>query len=482
MPTTEFRETVFQGKAVSETALPATLGALKESAYQVVPIREEMQRNLIRKISAGEQLFPGIIGYEQTVIPQLENAVLAGQDIVLLGERGQAKTRLVRALTQLLDEYTPIIAGVEIPENPYAPISAQARTLVAEKGDDTPIAWLHRDQRYGEKLATPDITVADLIGEVDPIKVAEGRYLSDELTLHYGLIPKTNRGIFAINELPDLAERIQVGLLNVMEERDIQIRGHKVRLELDILVIATANPEDYTNRGRIITPLKDRFGSQIRTHYPTELATEMAIMEQEYQHATLEDYPLQVPDFMKEIVVEITQLARQSSDISQRSGVSVRASIANYENLIANALRRAVRLREDSIVPRISDLPFLLPALAGKVEFEVLDEGQEEEILQQLFDSAVENVFARYFTRADMDSLADAFKGPFSVDTGEALHSGFYEDTIQKVPGLGQAVSRVISSTQPTMRASAVEFILEGLYVNDRVSKDAMEGQFVYRG
>ncbi len=482
MPTTEFRETVFQGKAVSETALPATLGALKESAYQVVPIREEMQRNLIRKISAGEQLFPGIIGYEQTVVPQLENAVLAGQDIVLLGERGQAKTRLVRALTQLLDEYTPIIAGVEIPENPYAPISAQARALVAEKGDDTPIAWLHRDQRYGEKLATPDITVADLIGEVDPIKVAEGRYLSDELTLHYGLIPKTNRGIFAINELPDLAERIQVGLLNVMEERDIQIRGHKVRLELDILVIATANPEDYTNRGRIITPLKDRFGSQIRTHYPTELATEMAIMEQEYQHATLEDYPLQVPDFMKEIVVEITQLARQSSDISQRSGVSVRASIANYENLIANALRRAVRLREDSIVPRISDLPFLLPALAGKVEFEVLDEGQEEEILQQLFDSAVENVFARYFTRADMDSLADAFKGPFSVDTGEALHSGFYEDTIQKVPGLGQAVSRVISSTQPTMRASAVEFILEGLYVNDRVSKDAMEGQFVYRG
>lgn len=482
MPTTEFRETVFQGKTLPASALPKTLGALKESAYQVVPIREEMQRNLITKISAGEKLFPGIIGYEQTVIPQLENAVLAGQDIVLLGERGQAKTRLVRALTQLLDEYTPIIDGVEIPENPYAPISAQARALVAEKGDDTPIAWLHRDQRYGEKLATPDITVADLIGEVDPIKVAEGRYLSDELTLHYGLIPKTNRGIFAINELPDLAERIQVGLLNVMEERDIQIRGHKVRLELDILVIATANPEDYTNRGRIITPLKDRFGSQIRTHYPTELATEMAIMEQEYQHATLEAYPLQVPDFMKEIVVEITQLARKSSDISQRSGVSVRASIANYENLIANALRRAVRLREDSIVPRISDLPFLIPALAGKVEFEVLDEGQEEEILQQLFDSAVENVFARYFTRAEMDSLADAFKGPFSVDTGEALHSGFYEDTIQKVPGLGQAVSRVITSTQPTMRASAVEFILEGLYVNDRVSKDAMEGQFVYRG
>lgn len=482
MPTTEIGKASFSGAALPGAILPKTLGALKESAYQVVPIRKEMQRNLIRKISAGEQLFPGIIGYEKTVIPQLENAVLAGQDIVLLGERGQAKTRLVRALTQLLDEYTPIIAGVEIPENPYAPISAQARQLVAEQGDDTPIAWLHRDQRYGEKLATPDITVADLIGEVDPIKVAEGRYLSDELTLHYGLIPKTNRGIFAINELPDLAERIQVGLLNVMEERDIQIRGHKVRLELDILVIATANPEDYTNRGRIITPLKDRFGSQIRTHYPTELATEMTIMEQEYQHAALDGYSLQVPEFMKEIVVETSQLARQSADISQRSGVSVRASIANYENLIANALRRAVRLREDSIVPRISDLPFLMPALAGKVEFEVLDEGQEEEILQQLIDGAVENVFAKYFARSDMDSLAEAFKGQLSVDTGEVLHSGFYEDIIQKVPGLGQAVNRVTTSNLPAMRASAVEFILEGLYVNDRVSKDVVQGQFVYRG
>lgn len=474
-------------KAPSNTTSPdsmraTTLGALKKSAYQVLPIREEMQRNLIKKIAAGENLFSGIIGYEQTVIPQLENAVLAGQDIVLLGERGQAKTRLVRSLTQLLDEYTPIIAGVEIPENPYAPISAQARALVAERGDDTPIAWLHRDERYGEKLATPDITVADLIGEVDPIKVAEGRYLSDELTLHYGLIPKTNRGVFAINELPDLAERIQVGLLNVMEERDIQIRGHKVRLALDMLVIATANPEDYTNRGRIITPLKDRFGSQIRTHYPSELALEMAIMEQEYHHATLDGYTLQVPDFMKEIVVQISQLARQSSDISQRSGVSVRASIANYENLIANALRRAIRLHEDTIVPRISDLPFLIPALAGKVEFEVLDEGREEEILQQLFENAVDDIFAKYFAESELDGLAEAFKGQLSVDTGEGLHSGFYDDTVRQIPGLNQAVARVTTSDHPAMRASAVEFILEGLYVNNRVSKEVMKGQFVYRG
>jgi len=467
---------------VPEQKLARTLGELKDSGYQVLPIREEMQRNLVKKIAAGEDLFPGIIGYENTVIPQLENAVLAGQDIVLLGERGQAKTRIVRALTHLLDEHTPVIDGVEIPENPLAPISAQAKSLVAEKGDDTPIAWLPRDQRYGEKLATPDITVADLIGEVDPIKVAEGRYLSDELTLHYGLIPKTNRGIFAINELPDLAERIQVGLLNIMEERDIQIRGHKVRLPLDMVIVATANPEDYTNRGRIITPLKDRFGSQIRTHYPDDRDQEILIMEQEYQHASVEGYALCVPDYMKEIVVEISQAARQSPDISQRSGVSVRASIANYENLIANALRRAVRLRENSIVPRISDLPFLVPAFSGKVEFEVLDEDREDEIIQQLFENAVATVFEKYFSEEDLSPLEDAFTASISVDTGEALHSGFYEDIIRQVPGLSSAVAKLAASEEPALRASAVEFILEGLYVNNRLSKDVMQGQFVYRG
>ncbi len=461
---------------------PGTLGELKQSGFQVLSIREEMQRNLIRKLSDGEKLFPGIIGYQDTIIPQLENAILAGQDIVLLGERGQAKTRMLRSLIQLLDEYTPIIDGVEIPENPYDPISAQAKALVAEKGDDTPITWLHRDQRYGEKLATPDITVADLIGEIDPIKVAEGRYLSDELTLHYGLIPKTNRGIFAINELPDLAERIQVGLLNIMEERDIQIRGHKVRLPMDMMVIATANPEDYTNRGRIITPLKDRFGSQIRTHYPRERDEEIQIMEQEYKYASVEGYTLEVPDYMKEIVVEISQAARKSPDISQRSGVSVRASIANFENIIANALRRAIRLKDDTIAPRISDLPFLIPALSGKIEFEVLEEDQEEEVLQNLFENAVKTIFEKYFSIDDVEMIVTAFNSETSVDTGEALHSGFYQDVIGQIPGLGEAVSRLTSSDNPALRASAVEFILEGLYVNNLISKDAMQGQFIYRG
>ena len=466
---------------MSQEERSRTLGELKKSGYQVLPIREELQRNLIRKLATGEDLFEGIIGYQDTVIPQLENAILAGQDIVLLGERGQAKTRLLRGLIHLLDEYTPIIEGVEIPENPYEPISAQAKALVAEKGDDTAITWLHRDQRYGEKLATPDITVADLIGEVDPIKVAEGRYLSDELTLHYGLIPKTNRGIFAINELPDLAERIQVGLLNIMEERDIQIRGHKVRLPLDIMVVATANPEDYTNRGRIITPLKDRFGSQVRTHYPVDRKDELQIMEQEYKHASVEGYSLQVPEYMKEIVVEVSQSARKSPDISQRSGVSVRASIANYENLIANALRRAIRLKDSSIVPRISDLPFLIPALSGKIEFEVLEEDQEEQILQQLFENAVQKIFGNYFSLEELEPFVEAFNSETAVDTGEAMHSGFYQDVIGQIPGLGEAVSKLTSSDDLALRASAVEFILEGLYVNNRLSKDAMQGQFVYR-
>ena len=466
---------------VRDSERPTTLGALKQSGYQVLPIREEMQRNLVRKLGSGEELFPGVIGYQDTVIPELENAILAGQDVVLLGERGQAKTRLLRSLVSLLDEYTPTIAGVEIPENPFEPISAQARALVAEKGDETPITWLHRDQRYGEKLATPDITVADLIGEVDPIKVAEGRYLSDELTIHYGIIPKTNRGIFAINELPDLAERIQVGLLNIMEEKDIQIRGHKVRLPLDIVVLATANPEDYTNRGRIITPLKDRFGAQIRSHYPREREQEIRIMEQEFQYAALEGYTLEVPDYMKEVVVEVTHLARRSPDISQRSGVSVRASIANYETLIANALRRAIRLKDSTVAPRISDLPFLIPALAGKVEFEVLEEDQEDEILRQLFEEAVKQVFDQRFSVDELEPLVETFGTETAVDVGEGMHSGFYQDVIAQLPGLGEAVLKLTSSDNPALRAAAVEFILEGLYVNDRLSKDTMQGQFVYR-
>src|SRR5262252_3529222 len=312
---------------MATTTKPATIRELRETGYEPLPVREEMRRNLIRKLRAAEELFPGIVGYEDTVLPQVENAILSGQDIVLLGERGQAKTRIARSLVGLLDDVVPAIAGCEISDDPFEPICKACQLRVAEEGDDTPIHWVPRDRRYGEKLATPDITIADLVGEVDPIKVAEGRYLSDELTIHYGLIPRTHRGVFCINELPDLAERIQVGLLNIMEERDVQIRGYKVRLPLDVFVVASANPEDYTNRGRIITPLKDRFGTEIRTHYPRTVEHEIQIMESESNHFITEGIEIIFPQFMKEVVAEITQLARLSNDISQSSGVSVRVSV-----------------------------------------------------------------------------------------------------------------------------------------------------------
>src|SRR6188768_3828374 len=313
---------------------PATVGQLRASGWTSIPVKEELRRNAIKCIQAGEVLFPVVQGYEDTVLPQLENALLAGHDVIFLGERGQAKTRMIRALTGLLDEWMPIVAGSEINDDPYAPVSRHGRELVAEKGEDTPVDWVHRDARYGEKLATPDTSIADLIGEVDPIKVAEGRYLSDELTLHYGLVPRTNRGIFAINELPDLAERIQVGLLNVLEERDVQIRGYKVRLPLDVMLVASANPDDYTNRGRIITPLKDRFGAQIRTHYPLDVETELAIMGQEARswsspHPDGPAVEVAVPDYLGEVIATLSQLARSSSHVNQRSGVSVRMSVTN---------------------------------------------------------------------------------------------------------------------------------------------------------
>src|SRR5579884_2520365 len=316
---------------------PATLGQLRESGWQSVPVKEEVRRNAVDRIRRGLPLVEGVVGYEDTVLPQLENALLAGHDVIFLGERGQAKTRMIRSLVGLLDEWLPVVAGSEINDDPYHPVSRHARDLIAEKGDDTPVEWVHRDHRFGEKLATPDTSIADLIGEVDPIRVAEGRYLSDELTIHYGLVPRTNRGIFAINELPDLAERIQVGLLNVLEERDVQIRGYKIRLPLDVMLVASANPDDYTSRGRIITPLKDRFGAQIRTHYPLDVDTELEVVRQEADPLQAVGLRVQVPEFMAEVVGTLTHLARSSSKINQRSGVSVRLSIANYETLVANA-------------------------------------------------------------------------------------------------------------------------------------------------
>ena len=460
----------------------ATLGALRESGYEALPVREEMRKNLIARLREGEDIFPGIVGYDETVVPQLENAILSGQDVIMLGERGQAKSRIIRSLTSLLDEWTPVIEGAEIPENPFAPITAQGRAIIEEQGEDTAIRWLHRDDRYGEKLATPDITIADLIGEIDPIKVAEGRYLSDELTIHYGLVPRTNRGIFAINELPDLAERIQVGLLNVMEERDIQIRGHKVRLPLDVFIVATANPEDYTNRGRIITPLKDRYGSQVRTHYPSAIEHEIDIIDLEHTQMDMGDYNVAIPEYMTEIVAEITRLARRSPDINQRSGVSVRASVANYEALLANALRRAIRLGEKDVVPRISDLPFVMPSLAGKVEFETVEEGRDDQIIERLIQGAVVAVFNRRADLSDLEPVVQAFKAGLSVDTGESLPTKDYQKLIKDVDGLSSAVADVTRQRNPAVRAAAVEFILEGLHLNKRLNKDQVSGQARYRG
>ena len=471
------------GLQEGEVARAKTLGELKKSGHRVLPVREEMRRNLMSRLQAGDELFPGIVGYGETVLPQLQNAILSGQDMLLLGERGQAKSRIIRSLTGLLDEWTPVLADAPIPDNPFAPMTAQAKRLVKAEGDKAGIRWLHRDQRYGEKLATPDITIADLIGEVDPIKIAEGRYLSDEEALHFGLVPHSNRGIFAINELPDLAERIQVGLLNVLEERDIQIRGHKVRLDLDILIVATANPEDYTNRGRIITPLKDRYGSQVRTHDPQTLAEEITIMQQERRQLDLGEYKESVPLFMLELIAEITHQARRSADINQRSGVSVRASVSNYEALLANALRRALRTGEQELAPRISDLPFTLASLQGKIEFEAMEEGREEKALERIFVEAIKAVFDRHAEELDLEALSMQFADGLQVSTGEALAAAHYEDNIIKqIEGMDEAVSQLAPGGSPASRASAAEFLLEGMHAKQLLNKERMGGDATYYG
>jgi magnesium chelatase subunit I len=459
-----------------EAARPTTFGDLRASGYCPKSIREEMRDNLIARMRRGDQLFPGIIGYERTVIPQIENAILSGQDIILLGERGQAKTRLARSLVNLLDDTIPVVAGSEINDDPFQPVSKYARDLVAGLGEETPIEWVGRERRYGEKLATPDTTIADLIGEVDPIKVAEGRYLSDELTISYGLVPRTNRGIFVLNELPDLAERIQVGLLNVMEERDVQIRGYKIQLPLDVLVVASANPEDYTNRGRIITPLKDRYGSQIRTHYPESVDLEIEIMEQERSEYATDGIEVTVPTFMKEIVAELTHLARRSHDVSQRSGVSVRMSVANYENLVSNALRRAIRLGERQTAPRISDLAAITASTTGKIEIEGLGEIREDQVVDKLVQGAVAAVFNRYFSVRDFDRLVLAFDNGLTVDASELMPSLAYVHQLSHLDGVGDAISRLGVGKNPAAVASGVELVLEGLHLNRRLNKDASGG------
>ena len=461
---------------------PTTLGELRSSGWESVPVKTEIRRNAAQRIRSGERLFPEVLGYEDTVFPQLENALLAGHDIIFLGERGQAKTRMIRSLVDLLDEWMPIVEGSEINDDPYAPVSAHARNLVDEMGSDTPIAWVHRSVRFGEKLATPDTSIADLIGEVDPIKVAQGRYLSDELTLHYGLVPRTNRGIFAINELPDLAERIQVGLLNVLEERDVQIRGYKVRLPLDVLLVASANPEDYTNRGRLITPLKDRFGSQVRTHYPLDVETEVAIVEQEAQPFEADGVTVRVPDHMIEVVAMLSQLARQSAHISQRSGVSVRLSVANHEVMVANAARRSLAAGDDEVVPRVCDLEALPASTAGKVEIESLEEGRDGQILDHLVRSAILEVFRDRVTPQQLTAVVEQLEGSDPVETGEDIASADYLGLLESVPALRAPVTELVGAEPtPGEVASAVELILEGLHLSKRLNKDAVGGRAQYR-
>ncbi len=460
--------------------LPATLGALRASGYEPSSVRDEIRRNLETRLAAGLPLTSSVLGYEDTVLPQLETALLAGHDVILLGERGQAKSRIIRSLVELLDEWLPIVAGSDVRDDPFNPISAYGADVVRERGDETPITWVHRSQRFAEKLASPDTSMADLIGEVDPIKVAGGLYLDDPNALSYGLVPKSNRGIFAINELPDLSERIQVGLLNVLEERDVQIRGHLVRLELDVLVVATANPEDYTNRGRLITPLKDRFGSQVRTHYPFEVATEIEIMHQEAR-LPVAPVPIVVPWFIDDVIARISHVARRSHVISQSSGVSVRLSIANYETVIANALRRTLRTHDRVVVPRVSDLSSVVQSTQGKIEFDTMDDSDADQVIAALVSLALRQCFADVLLEEAAD-IVEAFNSEAIVHTGDDLPDGDYLAVLDAMPELQAPVGRIAGpAASDGEKASAVEFVLEGLYLTKRLAKDASGARALYR-
>ena len=386
-----------------------------------------------------------------------------------MGERGQAKSRLIRSMVNLLDDFIPKVAQCEINDDPFNPICQECRDKAQEFGDNLPIEWVPRAERYSEKLATPDISIADLIGEIDPIKVAEGRYLSDELAIHYGLVPRTNRGIFCINELPDLAERIQVGLFNLMEERDVQIKGYRIRMPLDVYVVSTANPEDYTNRGRIVTPLKDRYGSQIHTHYPRNIEEEIAIMDQERAHFPDED-SIVVPEFMKEILAEITAQARASSEINQRSGVSVRVSISNYETLLSNAVRRAIRHGDALACPRISDLPYIVASFGGKIELETFEEGREGRVMEDLTKRAVQRIFGGYFDPEELDDTVMAFDLGNTAETGSEKRASDYPALVNNLEGMAAAVARLTDNPAPEVISSAAEFILEGLHLNRKLN------------
>jgi magnesium chelatase subunit I len=469
---------------------PSTLGELRASGYQSVSVKDEMRRNLIRRLKAGTSLFEGIIGYDETVLPQVQNALLSKHDMLFLGLRGQAKTRMLRQLVHLLDDAIPIVAGSEINDDPLRPLSRYAKDLLAQHGDATPIVWIGRDQRYHEKLATPDVTIADLLGEIDLVKHAEGRYLASELTMHFGLIPRSNRGIFCMNELPDLSAKIQVGLFNVLEERYIQIRGYPVRLPLDLCLVFSANPEDYTNRGRIVTPLKDRIGSVIRTHYPLSRADGIAITE---ANAWSERGGVEVlvPHFMKEILEEMARLARGSAAINQQSGVSVRMSIANAENMISNAERRGLLVEENPVVPRLSDLVSLAAGTRGKIELALNEEdGQEEKLIQELLGAAVKNVFEGYGDLKQLRPLLEWFEGGKTFLTGDRLPSTAYVQRLGEVPALQKAVARLLERPElcaiavrapAALTASVIELLLEGLHSAQRLNKTTKTSESVFR-
>jgi magnesium chelatase subunit I len=472
----------------------ATVGQLKETAYKPRSVKDELRSNLIRKLKNKEDLFPGIVGYRDTVIPQIVNGILSRHDLLFLGLRGQAKTRILRMLPDLLDEWTPVLAGVEINDDPLAPITKTGQRLLAEQGDDAKIEWVHRRDRYHEKLATPDVTIADLIGEVDLVKHAEGRYLSDESTMHYGLIPRSNRGIFAINELPDLAPRIQVGLFNVLEERDIQIRGYPIRLNLDVALVFSANPEDYTNRGRIVTPLKDRIGSVIRTHYPEstregiQIATANAYTDRAAAGAgSASGVKVEVPPFMAEIVEETVRQARSSPHVSQASGVSVRTSIANLETVISNAERRAIVNDQKRVVPRICDLNFLIASCRGKIEMTLAEEeGAEDKLIQSLIGEAVKKVFTQYADPDAYDTISDQFKGNLNFPAGDDLTAEEFVANMKLIKGLDKHAAALakeldLNPSDPEHLATTGEFLLEGLYVNNRLSKFNKQGKTFFR-
>lgn len=462
---------------------PRTIEELRDSGYQVLPVKEELERNLIRAMESGEELFPGVQGYETTVIPQIINAVLSHHDMVLLGEKGQAKTRIMRALTRFLDEEIPAVAGCEINDNPFNPICAACKRKIEEHGDIVEIDWIPRGRRYGERLS-PGTKIADLIGDLDPAKVAGGAPLASEDALSFGLIPRMNRGVFAINELPDLEYLIQVSLFNILEERDIQIRGYPIRFPLDVVLVFSANPEEYSRSGKIISQLKDRIGAEVRTHYPLSRDVGIKIIEQEAKVETGEGYELFVPDFMKDIVEQITMEARTSPYVNKRSGVSARLSITNYETMIANARRRAITLGEKIVTPRVADLDYLHTSSAGKIDLDPFREESisEFQVINRIIETAVRKVFEERLEGDRLDEVAEAVTAGVTVETGDMIPSGDYKEIISQIPQLWEPVHALGGDENDQARASCLEFVLEGLYLSDRLSRKKIGDMAVYRG